>query len=104
MVHNKVAFLTHSDDGRNQYPDGLEIDDISSDEMTYDLGDPLSVRVAYTRHLVYKRDAWQVTIAADCAMWCGAQNFYLHHHLVAFEGDLQVFEKEWDRTIPRHFL
>jgi putative CocE/NonD family hydrolase len=104
LVNNRVALISSTDDGRVRYPDGMEVDDTGWQRLSVTEADPLSTRVKIKRVLTYARGDWAVTMIADCQMWCDANIFYLHHHMVAKEGNTVVFDKTWQKEIPRDFM
>ncbi|WP_412551173.1 CocE/NonD family hydrolase [Shimia sp. MIT910701] len=64
-------------------------------------GDPTSAcaSFAWERHM--SRGSWSVVVKADLEMTVDADHFFIKANLRAEEGDIEVFHKAWDVSVPR---
>ncbi|MEM7536287.1 MAG: CocE/NonD family hydrolase [Chloroflexota bacterium] len=104
-----TAELSHIDDsGTVRFPDGLLFSETSRDKFQITEGEPLSARVYCGRTRKFDRDdRWLVTVYASGEMWCDAENFYLDNmvsvHLDRDNREQIIFQRRWEKTIPRDF-
>ena len=47
------------------------------------------------------RDGWRVRTPTRTRISCTADDFLLHARLLAWDGEDKVFERSWERKIPR---
>ncbi len=66
--------------------------------------DPLSAEVVIRWEQNGGRDEWQWSTSVVMSMTCDAQHFYLSGHLVAREGQEEVFEAEYSDAVVRSFV
>lgn len=67
-------------------------------------GDPVSARMEthWTQELA--RGELAVRTETHTAMWSDREAFFLEARVEAFEGDEKVFERRYDKRVPRRFL
>lgn len=53
--------------------------------------------------LTLKKPNWEILIKTDSLMTVDQGNYILKNHLIAYENNQQVFEKDWSTTIKRDF-
>ena len=95
----------YSDEGiRRLLPDGLEYETISNDTYTIVEGDPLTATVRCERNIQVKRGEWRTRVETISTMSADAEKFYVTNALVAYEGDTQIFTKEWTFSAPRDLV
>jgi hypothetical protein len=63
--------------------------------------DPNSAAASFVWERDMSRGDWGVAIKAELEMSADADNFFIKGHLQAKEGELVVFQKEWDVSVPR---
>jgi len=63
--------------------------------------DPLSAEQEIKLSTTMGRNGWRIRTEAQTRISCTADDFVLHASLQAWEGDDKVFERRWERTIPR---
>ena len=88
-------------DHRYRLPDGLEITEQTHDRFTIGEQDPLSATVECERLLGLERGTWKVEVRTTSVMTADRDAFHLIDTVEAFEGADRVFERTWDRSIPR---
>lgn len=63
--------------------------------------DPLSVRAEYTCECGVGRGDWQTRTKGRLTMTCSADTFFVTAELDAYEGEQQVFSRNWGLKVPR---
>ncbi len=63
--------------------------------------DPTSASASFTWERHTSRGAWSVVVRADLEMTADADCFYIKSKLRAEEGEVEVFDKTWDVSVPR---
>ncbi len=66
--------------------------------------DPLAARIASRMTQRHGRGDWNVRTEIETELSCTLEAFRLTATVAAWEGDERVFERHWDRTIPRPHL
>ncbi len=83
---------------------GLESGSQVSETYRIHPDDPLSARAECRWTQTLGRGEWQIRTECRSAQWADPENFFVEAEVEAYEGDEKVFEKRWDRSIPRNFL
>jgi uncharacterized protein len=96
-----VYALRRDLNGAQRFPSGLVYADTEEGTFTIRDGDPLSARVELHRATDVSRRDWQTLVTTDSWMWCTAKTYELRSVQTAFEGDREVFNREYRATIPR---
>ncbi|MEM7030971.1 MAG: CocE/NonD family hydrolase [Chloroflexota bacterium] len=102
-ITQTTAWMRSSDNGTVRFPDGLLFSETASDQFVINETDPLSATVHCQRSRQFERGDWRVNIQTNSVMRCDAQHFYLENMIEAKEGALVVFQRTWQKTIPRDF-
>jgi hypothetical protein len=84
-----------------QVESGIELGEIARDLFVIVEGDPLSAAMESERQVRLSRGDRHAAVRTHSAMRCDATHFYLADTLEAFEGDDKIFERTWERSIPR---
>lgn len=63
--------------------------------------DPLSARAEVVQITIFKRGTWMVRIEIDTCLSASAEAFQLQANLHAYEGDMLLLSKKWNRAVPR---
>ncbi|WDF03334.1 CocE/NonD family hydrolase [Shouchella hunanensis] len=93
-----------SDEGKRKLPaNGLEYGSTNRNVYTIREGDPLSAEAHCKWELTLGRGDWQTEVHTDSKMTADKTNFYLENTLKAYLRDELVFEKTWEKMIPRDF-
>jgi uncharacterized protein len=66
--------------------------------------DPLSARAVHVWEQRLSRGDWAVRTKAEAEMTATATHLRMQATLRAWEGDVLVFERVWDDTVPRRFV
>ena len=103
VVSGRITMTLNQDGGGKvrQVAAGIELGEMARDRFTIVEGDPLSAEMASERHVTLARGDRRAEIRTHSAMSCDATHFHLRDTLQAFEGDERIFERTWERSIPR---
>jgi hypothetical protein len=96
-----VMELNQDGDKRMTLPDGLTLIEDNRDRFEIVEGDPLSASVTSVRRLRLERGSWRIDVRTTSSMTSDAERFRLFDRLEAREGDDLVFERTWERDVPR---
>ncbi len=100
-----TEFIREGDTGRNRHPgNGLETHETTIDRWRITAGDPLSMEGECEWTCRMGRGDWQVETRSALTMRCTASDWIIQARVEAFEGEVQVFAREKDITIPRDFM
>lgn len=95
----------YSDEGaRRLVANGIEYGSTNRNIYSMKENDPLSARVQCEWTLDIGRGDWQTHLKTVSIMTADKQNFHITNKLWAFEGEDQVFHKEWNCDIPRDLV
>ena len=83
---------------------GLELATDSSFKSHIDEDDPLTAAVEMRQSQTISRGAWRTRIETQMRMSCTHDAFLLRAEMRAYEGDVEVCRREWDRSVPRRFI
>jgi putative CocE/NonD family hydrolase len=94
-----------ADNGMTRFEEtGMEMGSRSLSRFSIGDSDPLSAIAEYDWEWEYGRGDWRTRTHSFTRITCDQQNFYLHAVLTAWEGDRQIFNKQWDQKFKRdHF-
>jgi putative CocE/NonD family hydrolase len=87
--------------GARRLPDGLEYWDDDPCSFTITEGDPLSARAECARTLEIRRGEWRTRIEMTAHMSATPTELVMSATLAVFEGDEQVFGREYNAKVPR---
>jgi len=89
--------------GSRSYPDGLVYDEHAIEAYRIRSDDPLSAqtRSDWTIRLERPDIGWDVTVQTRSEITCDTTHFTAHSHVRALEGGDVLFERDWERRIPR---
>ena len=78
----------------------------STHRERYDISpdDPLSARMEVNWTQKSERDYWETRTETGGVCRATANSFELTAHIVAYEGDEKMFERRWQRSIPRKLV
>ncbi|KQV21693.1 MULTISPECIES: CocE/NonD family hydrolase [unclassified Kitasatospora] len=89
--------------GSRRYPDGLIFDEQAVEAYRILTDDPLSAttRSDWTVRLQRPDLGWDVTVRTRSEITCDATHFTTRSRLTALEAGDVIFERDWERRIPR---
>lgn len=95
----------YSNEGiRKLQTNGIECGSENTNYFRIKEGDPLSASLQSDWVLYVGRDEWQTRLESTSKMTADQKHFHIYNHLIAYEGDEEVFNKEWKTSIPRDFI
>jgi len=100
--NGRITLKIEADHGRIQdRQSGLVTEGQIEELWEINKNDPASAtaHINWTRKL--ERGNWKVRTVSTTAMTGDANHYFITQTLTAFEGDTQVFEKEFEAKIPR---
>ncbi len=80
---------------------GLEVGTESSFSSDIDANDPLRAVAEMRQTQTVSCGAWRIRIETQMHMSCSHDAFLLRASMRAFEGDVEVCRREWDRSVRR---
>ncbi len=83
---------------------GLCSGETMSERWEIDPADPLSARAVHVWEQRLSRGDWSVRTRAEAEMTGTADELRMKAVLRAWEGDLLVFERNWDDRVARRFV
>ena len=80
---------------------GLEYGQAMQRRLTIDPRDPLSARAEHRALVEFARDGWRCATETRLKITSTATEFRVEAEMRGYEGEAKVFERAWDRKIPR---
>ncbi len=85
-------------------PIGLEMGHGITERFTINDDEPGSARAELHHSTVSRRDDWSVRVETRTRLTATNGEFRLEASLEAFEGERRVFDRTWDRRVPRDLM
>jgi len=105
LTQNKTEYCILEDTGAVEHPDtGLSTRQIRDETWAISLDDPLSMRGHAVWTCDMERDGWFTRTVCTATLSCTKTDWHVEARVIAVEQDKEVFEKNWNRTIPRDFM
>jgi len=94
-----------ADNGKIRFEEtGMEMASKSLYRFSIGKSDPLSAIAEYDWEWEYGREGWQTKTHTYTRITCDSTHFFLHAVSTAWEGEQQVFRKQWEQKFERnHF-
>jgi predicted acyl esterase len=105
MAANTAELVADYDSGMERFDAigtaaGMQI----SERFSIAGDDPLSAAASLVWTIKRERGDWRVRVEAKIDLHCTAEIFLVRQSLAAFEGDMRVFAREWNREIARDLV
>ena len=105
LARGRYQIIDHSDAGATLLIDnGILCGSGSTDVYTIFADQPLSAHVESRRTVEVGRGEWQTRVETSSTMSSDAQNFFVTNLLDAYEGNIRIFTRTWNLTIPRDLV
>lgn len=105
LATNTSSLNVKNDQGRFRLEDsGLEVKRERNECYSYTNYSYDTVRAEVSTFREFKRGVWHVKSINRTILTSDKNNFYLRADLDAYEGDIRIFSKSWDETIPRDMV
>jgi len=102
LVTGEISMRINQDgDTRTWLPNGISLSRRNLDRFSIREGEPLSCAVTCDRTFTWDRHDVHVRIQTRSELTSTAAAFALVEHIEVFEGPSLVFERTWNRAIPR---
>jgi hypothetical protein len=111
LVGNEVVYRMISEGGDFGSASMLRIEDIGLDlshhvehHFRIDEKEPLTASTECSELLTMRRDQWEIQVNVRTRLSATREHFLLQAWLSAFEGDEEVFAREWQEKIERDLV
>jgi putative CocE/NonD family hydrolase len=102
---NRTDYRIHEDTGLFEHPGtGLSTRQLRDEVWSISPGDPLSMRGVSVWTCDMERPGWSVRTVSTATITCTATDWQTGGSVVAYEGDEQIFEKTFAKTIQRDLM
>lgn len=98
------TLIIRDDTGDTTEPHGLTHGETVQEIWEIAPDDPLSARATITWEQRLSRGNWRVRTLTETQMTGSASDLRMTARLTAWEGDVQLFSREWDELVPRRFV
>lgn len=96
---NRTEYRIHEDTGLFEHPDtGLSTRQVRDETWSITPGDPLSMTGRSTWTCDMQRPGWSVTTVATASIACTATHWIIAATVIAHEGGIKIFEKDFGET------
>jgi len=103
LVSGEVMIHAVDDTGLKRIPShGIEFRTSSRENYAIRDDDPLSARMSAHWVTETARGEWRVRTESSQRMWSDRTSFHLEAELIGFEGEREVFRRNWQRVIKRN--
>jgi hypothetical protein len=100
----RQTLIIRDDTGDIQEPHGLTHGEAMEEVWEITPDDPLSARATTRWEQRLSRGHWSVRTLVETEMTGTETDLQMKARLTAWEGDSQVFQREWDSPVPRRFV
>ncbi|NKN38498.1 CocE/NonD family hydrolase [Agrobacterium sp. a22-2] len=102
---NGTSYYILEDTGLFEHPDtGLSTRQIREEVWSITPGDPLSMTGTSTWTCDMQRPGWSVRTVSTSSIACTATSWLIDAQVTAFEGETQIFDKTFEKAVPRDFM
>ncbi|QYK40913.1 MAG: CocE/NonD family hydrolase [Paracoccaceae bacterium] len=104
LLTGEISLVVDDATGRQMVErHGRVVAERTTERWTIRPDDPLSARATIDWHQHHARGAWEITTEARVAMTATAEAFRMTATLIAREGGIEVFRRDWDESVARRF-
>ena len=96
-----IETRSSTDTGTFRLDGGLEYAERAEDICRIAPDDPLSAETISTREIDIRREAWNIGVRVWSRMTSDEENFHVENELLVTEDSRTLFERSWNRSIPR---
>ncbi len=101
----RTTFLLRDDEGSARIdPHGLEVGSRREHKFSISPDDPLSAQAETSWTKEIGRGDWRTRAKSHVVMTSTREEFFVEAHLRAYEGDQEVYSKDWNETIKRNLV
>jgi len=105
LTNGLTEYAIYEDTGLFEHPGtGLATRQVRDELWSIADGDPLSMTGTSTWTCDMQREGWSVRTLSTASIACTATDWLISANVRAFEGETPIFEKRFEKTIPRDFM
>lgn len=105
LTNGLTTYSIHEDTGLEEHPGtGLAVRQVRDELWSIGGSGPLSMTGTATWTCEMRRSDWSVRTISVASIACTATDWLISARVRAFEGEAQVFEKAFEKAIPRDFM
>lgn len=105
LTTGETHYRIHEDTGLFEHPDtGLSARQLREECWSIDSEDPLSMTGLCTWTCYLSRPGWFLRTVSTARLSASATDWHTSASVEAFEGDTMVFEKHFEKTVPRDMM
>ncbi|MCF3641913.1 CocE/NonD family hydrolase [Rhizobium sp. TRM95111] len=105
LTNGLTEYSIYEDTGLCEHPGtGLATRQLRDETWSIAGGDPLSMTGTATWTCDMQREGWFVRTLSTATISCTATDWLVCAHVRAFEGETQIFEKHFEKAVPRDFM
>lgn len=105
LVTGLTHYRIYEDAGLEVHPDnGLRTQEIRNEDWSIAPNDPESMTadIDWLTHM--ERDGWSVSTKTTTTMRCTQKDWIISASVTAFEGEIEIFSRSFEKRIPRDFM
>ncbi len=105
LTTNKTSYNILEDTGLFEHPDtGLSTRQIRDETWAISPDDPASLRGHALWTCDMERKGWFTRTVCSATLTCSKTSWHIEASVTAVENDREVYQKTWNRSIPRDFM
>lgn len=105
LTNGLTEYSIYEDTGSHEHPGtGLATRQIRDELWSIVAGDPLSATGTATWICDMQRPGWFVRTISSASIACTATDWLISASVRAFEGETQIFEKTFEKSVPRDLM
>jgi len=105
LTENRTEYRIHEDTGLFEHPgNGLATRQLREELWSISPDDPLSMTGVSTWTCDMRRPNWFVRTISTARIACSASEWLISAEVKAYEDEVQIFEKTFEKRIPRDFM
>jgi putative CocE/NonD family hydrolase len=105
LSDSRTDYCIYEDTGLFEHPGtGLATRQLRDEIWSISPGDPLSATGTSVWTCDMQRTGWFVRTVATATIACTADNWLIGGSVIAYEGEVKVFEKTYEKIIPRDLM
>jgi uncharacterized protein len=102
---NRTDYCIYEDTGLFEHPDtGLSTRQLRDEIWSISPGDPLSATGQSVWTCDMQRTGWFVRTVSTARIACTADDWLIGGSVVAYEDDVKIFERTYEKVVPRDFM
>ncbi|MDI7862169.1 CocE/NonD family hydrolase [Rhizobiaceae bacterium n13] len=105
LTDGTTRYRIYEDTGLSEHPDnGLTTQEIRDEVWSITNGDPLSMRGESTWTCIEKREGWSIRTVSTSRLSCTRTEWLTSAEVRAYEGDVEIFRKTFEKKFARDLM